>query len=460
MSSTAALQPIADRVAATLEALPEGVEADARVVYSNWGTMRFANSRIHQPHLERATTLSIRIWEDQRLGTATSVDTSKEGIALLLRRARALAHVAPPERKFPGFPQDGGRSMREVGYSTTTARLSPEAQVRLAERALRAAEDARPHSRVSGAVNVGERQLVVVNSNGLSRTTRRSMAQASVLVERPDDDPPVSGWSEALAWSADRLDTSLLGREAAERMASAPPAPVEAGKYRVLLAGPAASELFGWLCYLGFSGHSEQEGWSCLRRYRGRRIGPADLSVIDDPRASASLPQAIDYEGVVKRPVPLVEEGVARAAVTDLVTAGRLGVHTSGHAQPPEWPEGDAGPLPSQTLVAGGSANWDELVRETRRGLLVTRFHYVRVVHPGKGILTGMTRDGTYRIERGEIVGPVRNLRFTESVLTAIKHLELLGKDRRCYGDERGTFAITTPPVVTGEFRFTSATLF
>ncbi|MFZ1023871.1 MAG: DNA gyrase modulator, partial [Thermoplasmata archaeon] len=109
MSSTAALQPIADRVAATLEALPEGVEADARVVYSNWGTMRFANSRIHQPHLERATTLSIRIWEDQRLGTATSVDTSKEGIALLLRRARALAHVAPPERKFPGFPQDGGR---------------------------------------------------------------------------------------------------------------------------------------------------------------------------------------------------------------------------------------------------------------------------------------------------------------------------------------------------------------
>jgi PmbA protein len=142
------------------------------------------------------------------------------------------------------------------------------------------------------------------------------------------------------------------------------------------------------------------------------------------------------------------------------VTAGRLGVRTSGHAQPPEWPEGDAGPLPTQTIVAAGSAKWDELVRETRRGLLVTRFHYVRVVHPGKGILTGMTRDGTYRIEHGEIVGPVRNLRFTESVLTAVKHLELFGKERRCFGDERGTFAITTPPVVTGEFRFTSATLF
>ncbi len=454
------IDELAHRVAEQLGRLPDGVEADARIVRGDWGTMRFANSRIHQPHLERTTTLSVRVWESQRLGTATSADLSAEGVAQLLRRARGLARVAPPERKFPGFPKNGGPAIRPDSFSKATAQLSPEAQVRLAERALDSARTVRPGSRVSGAVNVGERQLVVVNSSGLSRSSRRSMAQASVLVELPEEDPPVSGWSEASAWNVDRLDTAMLGREAADRMATTPPAPAEAGKYRVLLAGPAASELIGWLGYLGFSGHAEEEGWSCLRRLRNRRIGPEEFSVVDDPRAETSLPQAVDYDGIAKRRVPLVEDGIARAAVTDLVTAGRLGVRTSGHAQPPEWPEGDVGPLPTQTVVAAGSARWEELIRETRRGLLVTRFHYVRVVHPGKGILTGMTRDGTYRIERGEIAGPVRNLRFTESVLTAVKRIELLGRERRCYGDERGSFAVTTPPIVTGEFRFTSATLF
>jgi predicted Zn-dependent protease len=111
-------------------------------------------------------------------------------------------------------------------------------------------------------------------------------------------------------------------------------------------------------------------------------------------------------------------------------------------------------------VLSAGDASDDELVKETRSGVLVTRFHYVRVVHPGRAVITGMTRDGTYRIENGEIVGPVRNLRFTQSILSALAGVELLGKERRRYADERGFSSATCPAAVAGEFSFTSATLF
>ena len=446
-------------VADAVHGLGEGWSGDARLVRGSWMTIRFANGRIHQPHFERSTWVSLRAAHDRRLATATTVDASPEGLASVATAARGLATIAPRERRFPGFPSARGAPPRPVAFSASTARISPEAAVRIAERILAAAEEEAPGARIAGAVNFGAESLRVVNSAGLDRATASSLAQASVLVDRPDRDPPVSAWAEGGHWDASRLDAAKLGREAA-RLPSEAPAPVEPGAYRVVLRGPAMAELLAFLASLGFSGHGEEEGWSCLRRQRGRRIAPEFVSLVDDPRSRETVPQAIDYEGTATRPLGLLRNGIAGPAVTDLVTAARLGRPLTGHAPPPEAPAGEAGPVPGHLFLSAGDADEAELIRETRRGLLVTRFHYVRVVDPGRGIITGMTRDGTYRIEHGEIVGPARNLRFTESVLTALRGIELLGKERRIYPSERAGSVATTPAALVGEFRFTSATLF
>jgi predicted Zn-dependent protease len=300
----------------------------------------------------------------------------------------------------------------------------------------------------------------VANTSGLARAARRSFCRASVLAERPRADPPVSGWSESAEWDLARFRPRALGEEAADRMPDRPPKPIEPGSYRVLLQGSAVAELLQFLGLLGFGGHPEQEGWSCLRRRRGRRIAPETFRLWDDGRSAASLPQAIDFEGRPKRRTALVADGVARDAVTDLVTAGRLGRRrSSGHALPPEAPWGEYGPAPAHQVVDAGDASFDELVRETKRGILVTRFWYVRIVHPGRAELTGMTRDGTFRIERGEVAEPVRNLRFTDSVLRTLAGIEALGRERRRYSDD-GFFCVTTPALLARAFRFTSATLF
>ncbi|HXY46791.1 MAG TPA: TldD/PmbA family protein [Thermoplasmata archaeon] len=449
-----------DPVTDALGTLPSGVTADVRIARRSWTTIRFANGRIHQPHLERSTHVSFRVAEDGRLGTATTVDVSADGLAAVRDAARSLARVAPVEPKFPGFPPDGGRGRTGVPFSEPTADLSPERATEIAARILAAARDGAPGARVAGVVIVGSERLRVVNSSGLDRSDALSSAQASVLVDRPDQDPPVSGWSEGGHWDYRRLGAERLGQEAAERVARTEPQPVEPGAYRVVLRGPAMAEALEFLGTLGFAGFGELEGWSCLAHSRGKRIAPEFVQLVDDPRSPATIPFAIDNEGTWTHRFPLVDHGVAGEAVTDLVTAGRMGRRLTGHALPPEAPFGAYGPEPTRILLAPGDASEEELIRSTRRGLLVTRFHYVRIVDPGKGIITGMTRDGTYKIDRGEVVGPVRNLRFTESVLTMLRGITQLGRERRTYPAERATAAATTPAAAVRSFRFTSSTLF
>jgi PmbA protein len=442
---------------AVLARLPDGASGDIRVTNAAWTTIRFANGRIHQPHLERSTLVSFRVADGRRLATATGSDASNEGLRSLATTARSLARIAPVERKFPGFAPPTGRAPGPLAFSKATAELSPEAATKLAEEILDTAAAQALGARVAGAVTVGSEELRVANSSGVDRSSRSSFARASVLVQRPDRDPPVAGWSEGAHWDSARLGPARLGREAAERMARTPPAAVEPGAYPVVLRGPAVADLLRFLSYLGFGANGEVEGWSCLHGRRRKRVAPASVTLLDDARSRETIPQAIDYEGAWSRSTSLIDRGIAGDVVTDLLTAGRLGRKPTGHAQPPEAPFGDSGPAPSHLLLSAGDASEEELVRETGRGLLVTRFHYVRVVDPGRGVITGMTRDGTYIIENGEIVGPARNLRFTESVLTALAGVTLLGKERRIYS---GDGAVTAPALATGSFRFTSATLF
>ena len=444
----------------SFDELGDGRAADVRVSRYVWTTIRFANGRIHQPHFSRGTEVSYRVADGKRLGTATGTDASARGLAELRGRAAALAHIAPEEPKFPGFADASDRASAPVAFSAATAATSPEAATRVAEAILAAASRGAPGGRIAGVVNIGREELLVANSAGLLRSNRTSASQASVLIDRPERAPPVSGWSEGAHWDLERLDPVRLGREAADRVAESRPRAVAPGAYRVVLRGPALAEAISFLGHLGFSGHGEVEGWSCLRQQRGRRVAPPAVHLVDDPRSTDTIPHGIDFEGTTTRPRVLIDHGIAGEVVTDLVTAGRLGRRPTGHASPPESPWGEWGPHPTHLVLARGDASEEELVRTTRNGLLVTRFHYVRVVDPGRGIITGMTRDGTFRIARGEIVGPVRNLRFTESVVALLRGIVALGKERRIYSDERGGSSVTVPSAAVRAFRFTSATLF
>jgi len=162
-----------------------------------------------------------------------------------------------------------------------------------------------------------------------------------------------------------------------------------------------------------------------------------------------------DYEGVPKRRVTFFDRGIATDVVYDSYTAGREGKQSTGHALPAP---NSYGPMPLHLFLAAGDADHAALLRGIDRGLWVTRFHYVNVVQPTKAILTGMTRDGTFLIENGEISRPVHNLRFTQSVLDALSEVQAIGREPMMLQDEVGGTHV--PTLRIGRFNFTSATEF
>ena len=165
------------------------------------------------------------------------------------------------------------------------------------------------------------------------------------------------------------------------------------------------------------------------------------------------MPMAFDYEGVAKQRVVLVERGVCRDVVWDAQTAARAGRQSTGHGLPAP---NSFGPFPLNMVMSPGTVSRDDLVGGLERGLLVTRFHYTNPVHPKLAIVTGMTRDGTFLVEDGRIVGPVRNLRFTQSYLAALAGTSAVGRDRRTL---RGDFGgVLVPAVRIDAWTFTGTT--
>jgi predicted Zn-dependent protease len=193
-------------------------------------------------------------------------------------------------------------------------------------------------------------------------------------------------------------------------------------------------------------------------------VGAASINLSDSPRLARTLPRAFDAEGVPKAPLPLIQDGVAHRVVHDTASAARAGgsASTTGHALAAGG--SPDGPLPTNLVLSGGdAADEHELAAPIQRGLYVTRLWYVNPVREQESLLTGMTRDGTYLIEDGHITRPVRDVRFTDSVLRILAAVEALGARQRLvtegefYGRRFAT-GVVCPALRAGGFRVTGAT--
>jgi PmbA protein len=226
---------------------------------------------------------------------------------------------------------------------------------------------------------------------------------------------------------------------------------VDPGDWTVVLEEPAVVDILSLLAYMGFSALAVQEERSFAEP--GKVIGSELVTIVDDAAEPGALPMAFDYEGVAKQRVVLVERGVCRDVVYDAQTAARGGVTSTGHGLPAP---NSYGPFPLNMVMSAGSTAREDLVGEMERGLLVTRFHYTNPVHPKLAIVTGMTRDGTFLVEDGRIVGPVRNLRFTQSYLAALAGTVAVGRERRTLKGDFG--GVLVPAMRIEGWTFTGAT--
>jgi predicted Zn-dependent protease len=422
-------------------------EAEALVLAEDAALTRFANSQIHQNVAETNVTINLRFVVGKRVGVASSGRTDEEGLRALADRAAGIARVVEELEDRAGLPEPTAVDEVSGGFSAATAGASPELRADGARAVISAADAVGVTA--YGSYSTAVESTAVANSKGVRVSASRTSAQLLTVSMGPDGG---TGYAEQAAVDATTIDAGRIGREAAEKArATANAVALDAGDYPVVLEEYAVVDVLDMLGYLGFSALAVQEGRSFFEP--GKRVGSDLVSIVDDGHDPAGFPMAFDYEGVAKQRVTLLDQGVCREVVHDAQTAARDGVASTGHGLPAPNPWG---PFPINMLMAPGDATRDDLIASLDRGLLVTRFHYTNPVHPKLAIITGMTRDGTFLVEGGRIVGPVRNLRFTQSYLEALGCTVAVARERKVLKGFLG--GVVVPSIRLEGWTFTGTT--
>lgn len=442
-----------DAIASLLDhALSLATEAEAEVIFTerNAALTRFANSRIHQNVAERDATLRIRLLRDARTGVASTNRLDDEGLREAVGRASAtLALATPNPQGAPLAAPNPSAADPRLGFIAATARADPDVRAAGA-RAVIAAGDA-AHLESSGAFSTETATLAVANSRGMRNA--HSVTQAKLLTVMMDGNG-ASGYAQATASDIRALDPAAVGEEAAEKASRSTEAvDLEPGEYPVILEEYAVATILEYLSWTGFSALAVEEGRSFMDL--GQQIMGPNVSIWDDGLDPLGLPTAIDYEGVPKQRVDLITDGVAHAVVHDTATALRAGVASTGHGLPAP---NALGPIAWNLFMSPGSSAKEAMLSGIERGVWVTRFHYVNIIHPKRGILTGMTKDGTFLIEGGRITRPIRNLRFTQSIPEAFTAIEAIGSETRLVAAEYSGINVRVPALRLAKFAFTGAT--
>jgi len=420
---------------------------------------RFANSQIHQNVASRTGGIVVKVVTEKKIGVLSINALNVGQIEDAVEKALKIARVTPPNKDFKSLPKPQKWAPIKGAYDPKTATCTAGFRADRVKDIIQTAHSKSKHVKaVAGSYSTGASSFAIANSLGVSASAQMSLASVNVTVLSAVAGSQGFGSAEQYSKFVKEIDHIQAAEEAAEKsIKSVKPEKLQPGEYEVVLSPRAVGVFVSFLSFMGFSATTYQDGQSFVKYHLGEQVFDEKLSLRDDARDPLTLyATPVDGEGVPKTPMQLVDRGVVseKSICYDSFTAGKeKGKKSTGHSPPPIVPLfGPMRPVPINLIVNAGDASMEDMIRDTKHGIFVTRFHYTNPVDPTKAILTGLTRDGTFLIENGKLGKPVMNLRYTDSMLSALKSIPMIGKELERTGDS------TTPAMKLQKLRFTGVT--
>lgn len=423
-----------------------GNQGEAQVIVDarRHGLTRFANSFIHQNVAESGSSVRLKVVVDGRVASATSTRTDDAGLRALVDATIEAARLRPVDEHWPGL-EPPAEVAGESNYDQATVDASP------ADRAMRVQAFIKAGAGLlaAGYCDTEGGELAFANSAGQRADGRRSRATLDGIHQSPDS----AGSGHATSFRLEDLLSGTIGSEAAQvARDGVTPTDLEPGSYEVVLAPECVASLTYFLAFYGWNAKQHAEGQSFVEL--GARQFDQAITIDDDPFDPLAVGIAFDADGVPKHPRRLVDAGFSRMLVHDRRTARVVGARSTGHAVA----GGDAwGAFPVNMHVRPGHRTREEMIGGVDRGLFVRTFNYCRILDPRTQVITGLTRNGTFLIENGEITRPVSNLRFTQSIIEALAPGAVLavGDDARMADSEVGAGLVSSPTIHLTGWTFT-----
>jgi len=429
----------------------KGNPAEVTLLFNDAALTRFANNIIHQNVAERDAEVTLRFFIGKQIGTASTNRLDEVGLDELVNRAKANARTSPEDPYYPGLPEPEAYK-HVAAWDQRTAEFSPEKRARAVGAVCQMAVEKGLNA--SGAFSTGSGELVVANTEGVFTYHTQTNADFQTVVMSNDS----SGRAQESAWKVDELSVEALGREAIETAQRGHnPVKIEPGEYTVIFEHYVTEDLISSLNFYGMGAQALQEGRSWMNDRLGQQLMSPLVSIWDDGSDVHGSPLPFDFEGVPKQRVDIVKKGVVMGPVYDRYSGAKMGKPSTGHATPINLR--GFGPLAMNLFMATGDVSVEDMIASTKKGLYINRFWYTRLVHPRDCVITGMTRDGVFMIEDGEVAYPVKNLRYTMPYVQALANVEAVGKASHLLVGEYGGLSACVPALKVKGFNFTGSTV-
>jgi len=423
-------------------------EVEAILSTSHQALTRFANNAIHQNVAESSSHLSVRARIEGRTARASTTRLNSDAIRDVVEQAIAITRLTEPDEE--SLPMAESADYQALDrWSEPTAQVTPRERAQAVAEAIAAVESA--GQTAAGIYSTDSTEYTLLNSRGVQAHCRETMARFSITAMADGG----SGWAKASSCDHRDINPLDLAMSAARKTSqSSAPRELPPGRYTVILEPAAVLDLVGQM-FGDFSATAIRDGRSFLNDRIGKQIFGPNITIHDDAYHPMQSGAPFDGEGVPRQRLTLVEKGVVRDIAYCRQAAAKAGAAPTGHGFPLPNEYGEA---PLNIVISGGDTSVEQMVAATERGILVTRLWYIREVDPYEKIFTGMTRDGTFLVEGGEVTSGVRNFRFNQGLMEMLSNVVNLGPAVRASGEE--TFDMVVPAMRINDFNFTEVTRF
>ena len=406
-----------------------------------WGwenyVTRVANSQIHQNVAESEAMLGVDVIHNLRIGSAStnllSADSIRSAVDVAFESTRHKAQL-PGGLRLEEFP----KGVRKGRFFERTASFTPQDRARVIKTLIDRAGAAGLMTAAKFQTGLGE--IAVASSLGTMVYTNFTDANLSaILTGRYDSSYRCMASQDVSELEIDPFADELIHKC---RLQNRQPVDLFAGRkpgeelYMDVILEPAAvAEWMDFLSFTGFNGLSYLEEDSFLCGKLQQQVMGSNVTIWDDGNDPAGYVMPFDFEGTPKSKVHFIERGVARNVAFDGLLAAKANAKTTGHSLGAG--QRHNGAIPLNLFMDGGEQSLDYMIASSEEPTLyVTRFHYTNIADIRKLVLTGMTKDGTFLVEKGEIAGPAANLRFHQGVVDAFNRIDMLSDPARVHDPE------------------------
>lgn len=420
------------------------------VIENNSELTRFAQSYIHQNVAETDLDLTLKVINEDRISIVEVNSIDEQVLSKNIEKAIELAKISP---KLDYHYQLVKPQLYKIKskYSEKTANFTPLKRAHLINHLIK--EVNRREYEAAGAFETEETTLLVANSEGVFAFDQGTKVDFNCVVTKDNSTAYASFIDSDISnFNIKKITDELLS----VAFKNVDQVEIEPGKYTVILSPEAVASILDNTGYTAFNGKLIAEGKSFFSANRRKKIFPEIITILDNPLDEFTLPMPFDFVGYPREKIYLIKDGVIIDGVYDHLTALKYNLKCTANTLPPE--SASMGAIPFNPVMKGGEDNIRDIISNTKKGVYITRFHYVNVLNPMSVQLTGMTRDGTFLIEDGKMIKAIKNMRFNTSVIDMLKAVDMISKERQTKKGFVG--AVVAPYLRTNNFTFSSKTSF